>query len=43
MHSKGIKPKKFVLEKNRFIKRSNINKLFGKSIIGKTLNGLSFA
>ena len=39
---KGIKPKKFVLEKNRFIKRSNINKLFGKSIIGKTLNGLFF-
>ena len=39
---KGIKTKKLVLEKNRLIKRTSISKLFGKSLIGKTLNGFFF-
>ena len=39
---KGIKTKKIVLERNRLIKRSYISKLFGKSLIGRTLNGFLF-
>ena len=39
---KGIKAKKFVIEKNRLIKRLYTSKLFDKSLIGRTLNGFSF-
>ncbi len=39
---KGIKAKNFVLEKNRLIKRLYISKLFDKTLLGKTLNGVSY-
>lgn len=40
---KGIKIKKLIKEKNRFIKRTSIIKFFGNSVIEKALNGILFS